>query len=300
MNAICKTAEDFSPQGNLTRYLKHIRGLPFLPQEEEMALARRWRDQQDVKAGHHMVNCHLRLVVSFARRFSGYGLPIEDLIAEGNVGLLEALRRFDPDRNIRFSSYASWWIRAAIQDHVLNFWSVVKIGTTAAQKKLFFNLNKLKKELNALDETNLTPEQVNKIADRLKVSEKEVLSMSHRLAGRDYSLNAPSNEEQGTEWIDLLADDAEDQEERLGEKQKLAHDHRLVHEAMKGLDKREKQILVARRLGEPRVTLDKLSRKFGVSRERIRQIEIRAFKRIEETIGQSLGGNTQGRAQYAT
>ncbi|MDP6175053.1 MAG: RNA polymerase factor sigma-32, partial [Rhodospirillales bacterium] len=256
MNAIRKTVEDFSPQGNLNRYLRHIRDFPFLPQDEEMALARRCRDEQDTEAGHHIVNCHLRLVASFARRFSGYGLPVEDLIAGGNMGLLEALRRFDPDRNIRFSAYAGWWIRAAIQVHVLNFWSVVKIGTTAAQKKLFFNLNRLKRDLNALDDGNLTPEQVGEIAARLKVSEKEVITMSLRLGGRDYSLNVTAGEEQDNEWIDLLVDDAEDQEEQLGEKQELDHERRLISEAMESLDKREKHIFAARRLEGERVIIN--------------------------------------------
>ena len=294
MNEIRKTGEDFSPQGNLNRYLKHIRSFPFLPPQVEMALARRYRDERDMEAGHHIVNCHLRLVLGFARRFSGYGLSLEDLIAEGNVGLLEALRRFDPDRNIRFSSYASWWIRAAIQVHVLNCWSMVKIGTTTAQKKLFFNLNKLKRDLKTLDDAYLTCEQIGQIAARLKVSEKEVLSMSQRLSGRDYSLNVVAGEEQDAEWIDFLVDDAKNQEERLGERQELDHERRLIHQAMDGLDKREKHIFAARRLGRERVTLDELSREYGVSRERVRQIEMGAFARVHMAIRNLPRENPQG------
>ncbi len=209
------------------------------------------------------------------------------------------MRRFDPDRNIRFSSYAGWWIRAAIQDHVLNLWSVVKIGTTAAQKKLFFNLNRLKKELDALDDKNLTPGQVKEISARLKVSDRKIQSMSGRVSGRDYFLNVVASEEQDTEWIDLIVDDAEDQEVRLGDQQEVDHERQLIHEAMKFLDQREKHIFQARRLGGEKVTLDTLSREYGVSRERIRQIEMSAFKQVKGAVLSRMQNSIQGGASPA-
>jgi len=273
-------------EGNLGFYLREIRRFPLLDPNEEFMLAKAWREHGDLAAAHRLVTSHLRLVAKIAMGYRGYGLPLSELISEGNVGMMQAVKRFDPDRGFRLATYAMWWIRAAIQEYILHSWSLVKIGTTAAQKKLFFNLRRLKKDMHAIDNGDLSPEQVTQIAQHLAVPEHEVVDMNRRLSGGDQSLNAPVNRdgEGAGEWQDWLADDKESQEHIMSVEQELGHKQRLLAQAMLSLNAREKEIMVARRLSDPPATLEDLSQKHGISRERVRQIEVRAFEKIQESI----------------
>ena len=274
----------FFPEDNLNAYLRRIRTYPMLEPEQEADLARRWRDRQDADAMEQLVTSHLRLVAKIAMGYRGYGLPVADLIAEGNVGMMQAVNKFDPDRGFRLATYAMWWIRAAIQEYILHSWSLVKMGTTAAQKKLFFNLRKLKASIGALEDGDLRPEHVNVISERLQVSETEVINMNRRLAGADHSLNAPLREDGEGEWQDYLVDDGVDQETLVGETEEIQGRRALLNDAMKGLSKRERHIITERRMKDDPSTLQHLSDRYGISRERVRQIEVRAFEKLRKTV----------------
>jgi RNA polymerase sigma-32 factor len=273
-----------SSDGNLSRYLQEIRKFPMLEPDQEYMLAKRWREHGDTDAAHQLVTSHLRLVAKIAMGYRGYGLPVNELISEGNVGMMQAVKRFDPERGFRLATYAMWWIRAAIQEYILHSWSLVKIGTTAAQKKLFFNLRKLKGQLQAIEEGDLSPENVTKIATELDVPEEEVVNMNRRLAAPDHSLNAPLRIDGEGEWQDWLVDETESQEIRLAENQELGKRKKLLQKAMRQLNERERHILVERRLKEEPTTLEDLSRVYGISRERVRQIEVRAFEKLQKAI----------------
>jgi RNA polymerase sigma-32 factor len=273
-----------SSEGNLSRYLQEIRKFPMLAQDEEFMLAKRWQEHQDTEAAHRLVTSHLRLVAKIAMGYRGYGLPLSELISEGNVGMMQAVKRFDPDRGFRLATYAMWWIRAAIQEYILHSWSLVKMGTTAAQKKLFFNLRKLKGQLQAIEEGDLSPENVAKIASALDVPEVDVVNMNRRLAAPDHSLNAPLRADSEGEWQDWLVDEAESQETKLGDRQELGLRRDLLIKAMRHLNERECDILTHRRLREQPTTLEDLSQKYGISRERVRQIEVRAFEKLQKAI----------------
>ena len=270
--------------GGLTRYLEEIRQFPMLEPQQEYMLAKSWREHGDRDAAHELVTSHLRLVARIAMGYRGYGLPIGEVISEGNVGLMQAVKRFDPDKGFRLATYAMWWIRAAIQEYILRSWSLVKMGTTAAQKKLFFNLRKIKGQLKALDEGDLRPDQVKRIATQLGVTEEDVVSMNRRLAG-DSSLNAPvRNDAESGEWQDWLVDESMDQETALAESEERENRRGMLSEALKGLNPRERRVFEARRLAEDPLTLEELSAEFGVSRERIRQIEVRAFEKVQKAV----------------
>jgi RNA polymerase sigma-32 factor len=271
-------------ESNLGRYLQDIRKFPMLEPDEEYMLAKRWSDRGDVDAAHKLVTSHLRLVAKIAMGYRGYGLPLSELISEGNVGMMQAVKRFDPDRGFRLATYAMWWIRAAIQEYILHSWSLVKMGTTAAQKKLFFNLRKLKGQMQAIEEGDLNPEQVKRIADQLNVPEQDVVSMNRRLAAPDHSLNAPLRVDGDGEWQDWLMDEEETQEHRLAESQELGRRRELLAQAMETLNERERHILTERRLKENPTTLEDLSQEYGISRERVRQIEVRAFEKLQKSI----------------
>ena len=275
---------DLSPDQNLSRYLQKARGYPMLDADEEVILARRWREKKDQDAADRLVGSHLRLVVKIAMGFRGYGLPVADLISEGNVGMMQAINRFDPDRGFRLSTYAMWWIRAAIHEYILHTWSLVKIGTTASQKKLFFNLRRLKSSLQALDSGDMTPENVSDIARHLKVPEKDVISMNRRLAGPDHSLNTPVNEDGDGEWLDWLQDTRDNQETSIGHGEELSWRHELLVGAMDRLSERERHIIAERRLKDSPATLQDLSQEYGISRERVRQIEVRAFEKLQKSV----------------
>jgi RNA polymerase sigma-32 factor len=271
-------------EGNLAVYLREIRKFPMLDADEEYILAKAWKEHNDIGAAHKLVTSHLRLVARVAMGYRGYGLPLSELIAEGNLGMMQAVKKFDPERGFRLSTYALWWIRAAIQEYILHSWSLVKIGTTSAQKKLFFNLRRLKQDMRAIDDGDLSPEQVKKIAQTLVVSESDVISMNGRLVGGDQSLNAPVREEGEGEWQDWLVDESDSQETVIAEEQESERRQRLLSGAMQSLNPRERDIIVARRLSENPATLEDLSARFKVSRERIRQIEARAFEKLQKAI----------------
>jgi RNA polymerase sigma-32 factor len=273
-----------SGEGNLTRYLQEIRKFPMLEPDEEYMLAKRWKEVEDPEAAHRLVTSHLRLVAKIAMGYRGYGLPLSELISEGNVGMMQAVKRFDPDRGFRLATYAMWWIRAAIQEYILHSWSLVKMGTTAAQKKLFFNLRKLKGQLQAIEEGDLSPENVKKIATELSVSEEDVVNMNRRLAAPDHSLNAPLKIDGDGEWQDWLVDESDSQEIVLAEQQELSKRRKLLSHAMKSLNARERHILTERRLKDEPTTLEDLSKEYGISRERVRQIEVRAFEKLQRAI----------------
>jgi RNA polymerase sigma-32 factor len=274
--------------GGLARYLEEIRRFPMLEPDEEYMLAKRWQEHEDSEAAQKLVTSHLRLVARIAMGYRGYGLPIGEVISEGNVGLMQAVKRFDPEKGFRLATYAMWWIRASIQEYILRSWSLVKMGTTAAQKKLFFNLRRLKGQLQALEDGDLKPEQVKQIATKLGVSETDVVSMNRRLGG-DSSLNAPlrADAENGGEWLDWLVDDTPDQEEQFAQSEELERRRSYLVDAMEGLNDRERRIFEARRLSEEPITLEELSTEFGVSRERIRQIEVRAFEKVQKAVQSS-------------
>ena len=272
-------------EGGLNRYLDEIRKFPMLEPQEEYMLAKRYQEHDDRKAAHKLVTSHLRLVAKIAMGYRGYGLPIGEVISEGNVGLMQAVKKFEPDRGFRLATYAMWWIKAAIQEYILRSWSLVKMGTTANQKRLFFNLRRLKGRIQALDEGDLKPEQVKEIATTLKVSEEEVVSMNRRLSG-DASLNAPIKASEGDsgQWQDWLVDDHDNQEQILIEQDELESRRALLANAMKVLNDRERRIFEARRLTEEPITLEDLSTEFDISRERVRQIEVRAFEKVQEAV----------------
>jgi len=272
-----------SSEGGLQRYLQEIRQFPMLQPEEEFMLAKRWREHGDRKAAHKLVTSHLRLVAKIAMGYRGYGLPIGEVISEGNVGLMQAVKRFEPDKGFRLATYAMWWIKASIQEFILRSWSLVKMGTTASQKKLFFNLRKVKGQIQALEEGDLRPDQVAEISRRLGVPQEDVISMNRRLAG-DASLNAPVRMDAEGEWQDWLVDETTDQEETLAQAEESSMRREMLSEAMEKLNDRERRVFEARRLRDDPVTLEDLSQEFGVSRERIRQIEVRAFEKVQKAV----------------
>ena len=272
------------PEDDLGRYLDQARRHPMLAPEHELELARRWRDNQDAEAARQLVASHLRLVIKLARGYAGYGFPLSELVAEGNLGLTQALTKFDPDRGFRFATYAMWWIRAAMQEHILHNWSMVKLGTTAAQKKLFFNLRRLKSRLGETGSGDLPPAAVASIARDLAVETGEVIEMNRRLAGGDASLNLRVGEDGDHEWGDLLVDDRQDQERHVAEASELAWRHELLESAMHVLNPRERHILTERKLKDEPTTLEELAHVYGVSRERIRQIEVKAFERLQRAV----------------
>ena len=274
-----------SPDGGLSRYLTEIRKFPMLAKDEEFMLAKRWREHQDPQAAHRLVTSHLRLVAKIAMGYRGYGLPIGEVISEGNVGLMQAVKKFEPDKGFRLATYAMWWIRASIQEYILRSWSLVKMGTTAAQKKLFFNLRKAKSEISALEDGDLRPEQVSAIATKLGVLDSEVISMNRRLAGPDASLNAPLRADSENEWQDWLEDKEQiSAETRLAESEEKSLRMGLLEVAMTELTDRERHILTERRLKDDPTTLETLAAEYGVSRERVRQIEVRAFEKLQKAM----------------
>ena len=278
-----------NPEGSLSRYLQEIRKFPMLEPQEEYMLAKRWKEHEDTEAAHKLVTSHLRLVAKIAMGYRGYGLPIGEVISEGNVGLMQAVKRFEPERGFRLATYAMWWIRASIQEYILRSWSLVKMGTTAAQKKLFFNLRKVKGQIQAIEDGDLNPEQVKEISERLGVTEDEVVSMNRRMAGPDNSLNAPLRQDsESGEWQDWLVDDTADQEATLGEEQELDLRREMLARAMSTLNEREMHILTERRLKDDPATLEDLSQEYGISRERVRQIEVRAFEKLQKAMKNAM------------
>ena len=275
-------------EGGLSRYLSEIRKFPLLAPEEEYMLAKRWKEHEDPEAARKLVTSHLRLVAKIAMGYRGYGLPVSEIISEGNVGLMQAVKRFDAERGFRLATYAMWWIRASIQEFILRSWSLVKIGTTSDQKKLFFNLRKAKNKISAIEEGDLTPEHVKTLADQLGVAESEVVNMNRRLSGPDSSLNAPLRSDSESEWQDWLADDTLDQETRMADTQEVDERRELLNAALSELPEREREIIRARRLQDDPLTLEELSHKFGISRERVRQIEVRAFDRLQKSMKNAL------------
>ena len=274
-----------TPEGGLSRYLTEIRKFPMLTKDEEFMLAQRWKEHQTPEAAHRMVTSHLRLVAKIAMGYRGYGLPLGEVISEGNVGLMQAVKKFEPDKGFRLATYAMWWIRASIQEYILRSWSLVKMGTTAAQKKLFFNLRKAKSQISAFEEGDMRPEQVSAIATKLGVLDSEVISMNRRLSGPDSSLNAPLRSDSESEWQDWLQDDTQvSQESALAESEEHTIRMSLLDEAMKELSDRERHILTQRRLKDDPMTLEDLAAEYGVSRERVRQIEVRAFEKLQKAM----------------
>jgi RNA polymerase sigma-32 factor len=272
-----------SGESGLSRYLNEIRRFPMLQPEEEYMLAKRWREHEDPDAAQRLVTSHLRLVAKIAMGYRGYGLPIGEVISEGNVGLMQAVKRFEPDKGFRLATYAMWWIRASIQEYILRSWSLVKMGTTASQKKLFFNLRKAKSQISALEEGDLRPDQVEIIATRLGVSQQDVIDMNRRMSG-DASLNAPLREEGEGEWQDWLVDSSASQENLLVDREESANRHGALNAALTVLNPRERRIFEARRLADDPITLEDLSDEFNISRERVRQIEVRAFEKVQAAV----------------
>ncbi len=275
-------------EAGLSRYLSEIRKFPLLASEEEYMLAKRWKEHEDPEAAKKLVTSHLRLVAKIAMGYRGYGLPVSEIVAEGNVGLMQAVKRFEPDKGFRLATYAMWWIRAAIQEYILRSWSLVKMGTTAAQKKLFFNLRKAKNKIDAIEEGDLNPENVKEIARQLGVRENEVVEMNRRLAGPDSSLNTPLRTESDSEWQDWLEDDTLDQETAFANAEEMDERRSLLANAMSVLTEREREIIEARRLRDEPETLEDLSQRFGISRERVRQIEMRAFERLQQAMKDAM------------
>ena len=271
-------------EGSLSSYLEKIKKFPLLSVEEEYMLAKSWQDRGDVKSAQKLVTSHLRLVAKIAMGYRGYGLPVSELVSEGNIGLMQAVKKFDPERGFRLATYAMWWIKASIQEYVLRSWSLVKMGTTTAQKKLFFNLKKIKNQLSAASSGDLKPEHISEISKRLNVKKEEVVSMNRRLHGKEKSLNDPLKDEDSSEWQDWLVDTSLDQEIKFSQNQELNARKKLMNDSMSILNKREKEILVARRLSEEDYTLEDLSKKYKISRERIRQIETKAFEKLQKAM----------------
>ncbi len=273
-----------SLEGSLQSYLTQIKKFPMLSSEEEYMLAKRWKERGDLKSAQKLVTSHLRLVAKIAMGYRGYGLPVSELVSEGNIGLMQAVKKFDPEKGFRLATYAMWWIKASIQEYVLRSWSMVKMGTTTAQKKLFFNLKKIKNQLSASETGDLKPEHVKEISKRLNVDKDEVISMNRRMYGKEKSLNEPISEEGGTEWQDWIVDNKLDQELKFSQDQELKNRKKLMDDSIGILNQREKEILTARRLSENITTLEDLSKKYKVSRERIRQIETKAFEKLQKAM----------------
>jgi RNA polymerase sigma-32 factor len=271
-------------EGSLSSYLRQIKKFPMLSAEEEYMLAKSWKDRGDLKSAQKLVTSHLRLVAKIAMGYRGYGLPVSEMVSEGNIGLMQAVKKFEPEKGFRLATYAMWWIKASIQEYILRSWSLVKMGTTAAQKKLFFNLKKIKNQLSANNAGDLKPEHVEEISKRLNVKKEEVVSMNRRLLGKEKSLNDPIKGEDGTEWQDWIVDNKTDQELKLSHEQEFSQKKKLMDNSMSILNPREKEILTARRLSDNVATLEELSKKYKVSRERIRQIETRAFEKLQKAM----------------
>ncbi|MFV0279340.1 MAG: RNA polymerase sigma factor RpoH [Rhodoblastus sp.] len=288
-----------SSESGLSRYLTEIRKFPLLEPEQEYMLAKRWREHHDSDAAHKLVTSHLRLVAKIAMGYRGYGLPVGEVVSEGNVGLMQAVKRFEPEKGFRLATYAMWWIRASIQEYILRSWSLVKMGTTANQKKLFFNLRKAKSQISALEEGDMRPENVARIAHKLGVSEQEVIEMNRRMGG-DASLNAPLRSDGEAEWQDWLVDDSISQESRLAESEETDNRMAALRGALEVLNPRERRIFEARRLRDDPLTLEQLSEEFGVSRERVRQIEVRAFEKVQEAVRKGVAKRETAPAQIAT
>ena len=269
-------------EGSLSNYLSQIKKFPMLTAEEEYMLAKSWQDRGNLKSAQKLVTSHLRLVAKIAMGYRGYGLPISELVSEGNIGLMQAVKKFDPEKGFRLATYAMWWIKASIQEYILRSWSLVKMGTTTAQKKLFFNLKKIKNQLSASNTGDMNPEHVNEISKRLNVKKDEVISMNRRMYGKEKSLNAPIKDDDATEWQDWIVDNSLDQELKLSQQQELEERKKLMNESLGILNDREKQILVARKLSENASTLEDLSKKYKISRERVRQIENKAFEKLQK------------------
>jgi|TARA_B100001741_G_scaffold221200_1_gene183519 RNA polymerase sigma-32 factor len=271
-------------EGSLSLYLSQIKKFPILDAEEEYMLAKNWKDRGNLKSAHKLVTSHLRLVAKIAMGYRGYGLPMTEIISEGNIGLMQAVKKFNPDKGFRLATYAMWWIKASIQEYVLRSWSLVKMGTTAAQKKLFFNLKKVKQQIAPRQEGDLKKDQVDAISDKLNVKPEEVVSMNRRMMAQEKSLNDPIKSDEKSEWQDWIVDDSLDQELFISQKQELDEKKSLLHESIKILDDREKEIIEERKLSENPKTLDELSKKYKISRERIRQIETRAFEKLQKAM----------------
>ena len=286
-------------EAGLNRYLSEIRKFPLLAPEQEYMLAKRWAEHQDPDAAAKLVTSHLRLVAKIAMGYRGYGLPVAELISEGNIGLMQGVKKFDAERGFRLATYAMWWIRAAIQEYILHSWSLVKMGTTAAQKKLFFNLRRLKGQMQAIEDGDLQPEQVAKIARMLDVPEQDVVSMNRRLAAPDNSLNAPVRADSEGEWQDWLVDDGESQETVLADQQEMSGRKALLNGALKTLNERERHILIERRLKDNPTTLEDLSQQYNISRERVRQIEVRAFEKLQKSMKTQIAERRQASAAIA-
>ena len=284
-NTVASTSlTTITPESSLSRYLQEIRTFPMLEPEQEYMLAKRWVDHEDSEAAHKLVTSHLRLVAKIAMGYRGYGLPLGELISEGNVGMMQAVKRFDPERGFRLATYAMWWIRAAIQEYILHSWSLVKMGTTAAQKKLFFNLRRIKGRIQAIEEGDMSPENVKLIAEKLDVPEQDVIQMNRRMAAGDHSLNAPVRADAEGEWQDWLVDESPDQETVLMESEELGKRRELLGDALETLNERERHIFTERRLKDDPVTLEDLSQIYDISRERVRQIEVRAFEKVQRAV----------------
>jgi RNA polymerase sigma-32 factor len=277
-----------SSEGSLTSYMAQIKKFPMLSAEEEYMLAKSWKDRGDLKSAQKLVTSHLRLVAKIAMGYRGYGLPISEMVSEGNIGLMQAVKKFEPEKGFKLATYAMWWIKASIQEYILRSWSLVKMGTTTAQKKLFFNLKKIKNQLSVRDNGDLRSEHIQEISKKLNVKEEEVVSMNRRLSGKEKSLNDPIKDGDGTEWQDWLTDDKIDQELKFSRDQELSQRKQLMEKSMIVLNQREKQILIARRLSDDVATLEDLSKKYKISRERVRQIETKAFEKLQKTM---LGKN---------
>jgi len=277
-----------SSEGNLAFYLQEIKKFPILSAEEEYMLAKRYKEHGDADAAHKLVTSHLRLVAKIAMGYRGYGLPVTDLISEGNVGIMQAVKKFDPEKGFRLATYAMWWIRAQIQEYVLHSWSLVKIGTTAAQKKLFFNLRKLKNQLTSIDNGNLSPENAREIASKLNVKEAEVVDMNNRLFSGDQSLNIQFGDDSDTEWQDMLIDSTETQDKIVEKNDEFIYRKKIFKEALKILNNREKEIITLRKLVEKPIKLEELSKKFKISRERVRQIEEKALEKLKKEVSNSI------------
>ncbi len=287
------TMLNLAPEGNLSRYLQEIRKFPMLTAEDELSLSKAWLEKNDLDAAHKLVTSHLRLVAKIAMGYRGYGLPIGELISEGNVGMMQAVKRFDPERGFRLATYAMWWIRAAIQEYILHSWSLVKMGTTAAQKKLFFNLRRLKGQMQAIEDGDLRPEHVAEISRVLGVPEQDVVNMNRRLSAPDHSLNAPVRADSEGEWQDWLVDDSDSQEDMLADREELTDRKALLATALKSLNERERHILIERRLTEEATTLEDLSQRYRISRERVRQIEVRAFEKLQKSMKAQIADRRQ-------
>ena len=278
-------------EGSLSSFLTQIKKFPMLSAEEEYMLAKSWKDRKDLKSAQKLITSHLRLVAKIAMGYKGYGLPVSEMVSEGNIGLMKAVKKFEPEKGFRLATYAMWWIRASIQEYILRSWSMVKMGTTSAQKKLFFNLKKIKNQLSINNKGDLSPTHVDQIAERLNVKKEEVISMNRRMLGREKSLNNPVKDEAGTEWQDWLVDEKIDQETLISHKQELNQRKNLMNLSMSVLNAREKEILTERRLSEKVSTLEELSKKYKISRERIRQIETKAFEKLQKAMLSATSSN---------